>query len=512
MKSFIVFALLAPVALISMAADGKEFFHPLDPARPFEVMVHRGEMHQAPENTKSALARLIEDGFEWAEVDVQLTKDGQHVLFHDSSLDGKSNGTGTVSDHTLEELKKIDLGSWFAERYAGEHILTLAECLSYCKGKLNLYLDCKNVDPELLVSEIVDAGMEDQVVVYDNDLDLIKKTQELSKGAVAVMTKWRAEMGDLGKWVEKVHPDAVEIDADEISPDVVSSFHKLEVKVEVKALGDWDIPEWWDKAFAAGVDYFQTDLPEEIVARATWKAYPQRPTQFSLHRGALRYAPENTFPAFEKALKLGADYIEFDIRPSSDRTYFLLHDRNLGRTTGQSGPIDEHTAKEIESFDAGAWFGKPFVGTPVPKFEDFLNTFSGKVNFYCDAKDIPPEVLAKYLKDHDMITRSAVYQGVDYIAQLNKIDPAIRGMAPLGSIDQIDEILEKIKPYAFDTAWESLSPELIAKAHKNGVKVFSDAMGNDTVEEHMKAISWGIDLIQTNRPMNFIRAVDLLSR
>src|SRR6266581_6204707 len=56
------------------------FFEPLRPPRPFQVMVHRGAANQAPENTRPALQRCIEDGFEWAEIDVRLTKDGQHVL------------------------------------------------------------------------------------------------------------------------------------------------------------------------------------------------------------------------------------------------------------------------------------------------------------------------------------------------------------------------------------------------------------------------------------------------
>src|ERR1041385_8623410 len=60
------------------------FFEPIQPPRPFQVMVHRGAANQAPENTRPALQRCIEDGFEWAEVDVRLTKDGQHVLSHRS--------------------------------------------------------------------------------------------------------------------------------------------------------------------------------------------------------------------------------------------------------------------------------------------------------------------------------------------------------------------------------------------------------------------------------------------
>src|SRR5215831_7490289 len=58
------------------------FFEPIRPPRPCQVMVHRGEAGQAPENTRPALQRCIEDGLEWAEVDLRLTQDGQHILWH----------------------------------------------------------------------------------------------------------------------------------------------------------------------------------------------------------------------------------------------------------------------------------------------------------------------------------------------------------------------------------------------------------------------------------------------
>ena len=65
------------------------------------------------------------------------------------------------------------------------------------------------------------------------------------------------------------------------------------------------------------------------------------------HRGASRYAPENTLPAFEKAYRLHADFVEFDVRPSSQGTYFLLHDGRLDRTTNGRGPIREASDEAI---------------------------------------------------------------------------------------------------------------------------------------------------------------------
>ena len=134
------------------------FFEPIQPPRPFQVMAHRGEAGQAPENTRPAIVRCIEDGLEWAEVDVRLTKDGHHVLAHGNRLQAGTNGSLPVAERTLEELKQLDLGSPFAARFAGERVLTLQECFDLAKGKLNLYLDCKAVNPEQLAREILAAA------------------------------------------------------------------------------------------------------------------------------------------------------------------------------------------------------------------------------------------------------------------------------------------------------------------------------------------------------------------
>jgi len=101
-----LFVLVCPQAPVSAA--GFEFFEPVRPPRSFQPMAHRGALHQAPKNTRAALDRCVDDGFEWAEVDVRLTKDGHHVIFHDGQVDAKTDGTGKVSQLTLAEIRPLD--------------------------------------------------------------------------------------------------------------------------------------------------------------------------------------------------------------------------------------------------------------------------------------------------------------------------------------------------------------------------------------------------------------------
>lgn len=98
-----------------------------EPARPL-IVAHRGLLHHAPENTLAAFRACLELrlGFEF---DVERTQDGQLVCLHDDTVDRTTNGSGKVSELTLDELRRLDAGSWFAPQFAGERIPTVEEVL-----------------------------------------------------------------------------------------------------------------------------------------------------------------------------------------------------------------------------------------------------------------------------------------------------------------------------------------------------------------------------------------------
>jgi glycerophosphoryl diester phosphodiesterase len=470
-------------------------------------MVHRGEARQAPENSRAALLRCIEDGLEWAEVDVRLTRDGQHVLWHDPTVAAAGNGAWPVDQHTLEELQALDIGSAVAPRYRRERLLSLKECLELAKGKLNLCLDCKAVDPERLAREILEAGMERQVVIYDG-LEHLRRIRAAAPGKAALMAKWQAALGTTD-WAATNGLDAVEIDAPEVTPALCQAFHRQGLKVEAKTLDQWDRPEFWSKALAAGVDWMQTDLPEELMAHALWQRIKTRPVRFSLHRGANRYAPENTLPAFEKAIRLGADFIEFDVRTTSDGKFYLLHDSTLDGKTDGHGRIAEVPSSVVASLSAGLKFGRAYAKVPLPTLDEFLDDVAGKVDLYFDAKDIAPEALASALERHGVVERTVVYGGAGYLAKVKAANPRIRLLPPLGSPTALDALARDLKPYAVDARWEILSPELISRCHALGIRVFSDALGqHERIEDYEKAMNWGIDLIQTDYPLRLFRAIE----
>jgi glycerophosphoryl diester phosphodiesterase len=474
-------------------------------------MAHRGAMHRAPENSAAALELSIADSVEWIEVDVRLTKDEHHILFHDDVVDRKTNCTGGVRALTLSQIRTLDVGATFARRFAGTRLLTLAEGLAIARGRVNLYLDCKDVNPATLAHDVIDAKMTRQVIIYGAP-DVLRAVRAAATEELPLMTKWRPRFG-ISPWVDELRLAAVEIDATDVTREICDEFHRRGIKVQAKTLGLDDRPEFWDRVVVAGVDWIQTDRAEDLIARRIQKSIRSKSVRIAHHRGASRYAPENTLPALEKAILLKADFVEFDIQTTRDGAFVLLHDRTLSRTTSGHGPVRDQDLTSIQLLDAGAWFGSPFAKTRVPSLDAFLKTAGRRVELYVDAKDITPEALVDNLKRYQLTDRAVVYQQEGYLARLQAIEPSIRRMPPLRDAARLDSIAQRVRPFAFDAAWSILSEQLIARCHSKGIQVFSDALGShERIEDYQRAIRGGIDVIQTDHPLRVLRALELLDQ
>ena len=149
-----------------------------------QITAHRGSSAAAPENTMAAILRAIEDGADWIEIDVQETADGQVVVFHDSDFMRLSRVNLNIWDATIEDLRTLDVGSWFAPQFADERVPTLAEVLDACKGKAGVNIELKyyghEVQLEQRVAEIVDeCDMADQIVIMSLKVDAVAKMKSL---------------------------------------------------------------------------------------------------------------------------------------------------------------------------------------------------------------------------------------------------------------------------------------------------------------------------------------------
>jgi glycerophosphoryl diester phosphodiesterase len=485
-----------------------DFFAPVQPGREVQITAHRSMHVVAPENTTAALQACADDFIEWCETDVRRTKDGVHVIMHDSTLDRTTDGSGAVKDHTLAELRGLSAGSQVAPRFASLRITTLPEFLGAAKGRVNIDLDCKDIDVSQLVREILDAGMEHQVVAYGGT-DLVASVLRKGNGKVAAMTKFRPASMQFDAFVRDVAPAAVEIDADVVTPEWCTKFHAAGIQVQIKVLGEWDTPKIWNRVLACKPDRLQSDDTAGLRFEQLNAMLHAAKVKIAMHRGANRYAPENTLASLREGARLGAGFLEFDIRTGADGSFFLMHDRGLARTCGIDKPAAATTRADLAGVSPGTWFSTEFKDEKVPSLDEAMDALGSTAWGYLDAKAIHAAELIKAIDRHNLRERHVVYGSAEYARQLRAIDPNIRTLIPLGTVEELDGALAE-RPYGVDTEWTIVTQPLVDRCHAAGVKVFSDAMGeNETVESYRKAIRSGIDVIQTDHPLRVWRALEL---
>lgn len=149
------------------------------------ITAHRGSSSGAPENTMAALEKAVEEMADRAEIDVQETADGVIVLCHDTSLKRVAGVNKKVSDLTLEQIKKLDVGSWFSSEYQGEQIPTLEEVMEYAKGKIDLNIEIKNLGnssglPEKVIELVEKHEMQEQCVITSTNRFYLKRVKAVN--------------------------------------------------------------------------------------------------------------------------------------------------------------------------------------------------------------------------------------------------------------------------------------------------------------------------------------------
>ncbi|MBI4365660.1 MAG: glycerophosphodiester phosphodiesterase, partial [Deltaproteobacteria bacterium] len=90
------------------------------------------------------------------------------------------------------------------------------------------------------------------------------------------------------------------------------------------------------------------------------------------HRGASKYAPENTLPAFRKALELGIDGVEFDVQLTRDKVPVVIHSDHLAPWTTTYEFVYRTPLRALETIDVGSVFGAAFAGERIPTLEAVL--------------------------------------------------------------------------------------------------------------------------------------------
>src|SRR5579863_465827 len=229
------------------------------------------------------------------------------------------------------------------------------------------------------------------------------------------------------------------------------------------------------------------------------------------HRGASGHAPENTLAAYQRAVELGAGFIETDLHLTRDARFVAIHDATLERTSNGHGMVHEASLAELRELDAGHWFDRQYMGERIPTLEEILN-FSREhdVVFYLELKYDTAwgmhHALVAALQNAQNTARTIVISfDPSTLAALRRLDPSIMTgvLFEDAKADVVKAALDvgarQICPRA-----SLVTPELLAEAHRADLHVATWTVNK--ADDMRNLIALGVDGIMTDFP-DRLRAV-----
>ena len=225
------------------------------------VISHRGEHLHHPENTIPAFQAAIDAGADYFEADIRTTSDGKLVLMHDNKVDRTTGATGLVKDMTFDQIRALDAGAKFSPQFAGTKVPTFDEALALAHGKIGIYVDTKEADPQLLVDTIVRHDMQDHVVIYGNPFFLYE-VRKIRPDLKVMPESENTEVCRL--LVRALRPAVIAYSAGDFTEDVIGCAKQANAKIYVDRMST-DNPAGWQQAIDMGADGIQTDRPAELV-------------------------------------------------------------------------------------------------------------------------------------------------------------------------------------------------------------------------------------------------------
>jgi glycerophosphoryl diester phosphodiesterase len=210
------------------------------------------------------------------------------------------------------------------------------------------------------------------------------------------------------------------------------------------------------------------------------------------HRGARAYAPENTIKSFEKAIEIGVDAVELDIRKTSDNELVVIHDADIKRTTNGKGLVSELTLKEIKSFSAD--------GEKIPTLDETLNFLDKKVKVFIELKETGVEEQVLSIVRSKGLEKNVVIVSFleDALKKVRELDSDIEtGLIYAKHRNPVKAALDLKANYLL-ALYRFTHSANVQKAHENGLKMVVWTINNP--EEVNEYFNKGVDGIASDKP------------
>lgn len=234
------------------------------------------------------------------------------------------------------------------------------------------------------------------------------------------------------------------------------------------------------------------------------------------HRGASAYAPENTLAAVEKAIEIGVDFIEVDVRITIDNIPIVIHDATLNRTTAGKGRVITLPYQKIKRYDAGSWFDPCFHEERVPSLNEVMRTALPHTKILIELKG---SQIAQPLISRRLLELVDKFDAADKVIFQSFNATIIKSLAkenPLLTVNQLVNYANPKTAYfrdrlpkvgnifrlhyhsALNPNHKWVTPDLVKKVHDEGKKIFCWTVDEPSKMKYLCEL--GVDGIITNKP------------
>ena len=214
--------------------------------------------------------------------------------------------------------------------------------------------------------------------------------------------------------------------------------------------------------------------------------------QIIAHRGASFLEPENTLKAIERAVKMGADFVEVDVRMSKDNKLVIMHDPDINRTTDGHGLVKDYTVQELKNFDAGA-------GETIPTLDEIIACVKDRIGLVIEIKE--PRTEGKILKKIDENNLENVILTSFYhksIKNARKMNPSVdAGIIFTGQPVDVKQMASNACANVIFPSYRYMNEDMVKQAKNNGTSIYPWTI--DDPEIFKKFVKMGVDGIVTNK-------------
>jgi glycerol kinase len=268
--------------------------------RRFLIVGHRGAAARAPENTAASLAAGLAGEADQIEVDAGVTRDGRVVLLHDTTLDRTTTAQGPLRARGWDEIERLDAGSWFSKKFAGEPPIDLDDALALVRPRVPLIVEVKpagrerrdGIDPvdRETVAGVLRAfertGGFRGVTMSSAGWTLLAEAAGRAKGLDLALTVGSRESRDPIEWARRIGATALHPNRRLCTPRFVTAARGLGLLVIAYTVND---ASELAPLLAAGVDGVFTDDPaglRRLLMRRTARRPVPEPLAMGIDQGS----------------------------------------------------------------------------------------------------------------------------------------------------------------------------------------------------------------------------------